>query len=273
MHNFSLSYTRRVSNPNGEDLSPYILYGDNNCSTGNPMLLQTFTNSINAGWTKFFEKFGNVGLTTYFRHSNNEQNSMSDAIYNNSFGRIVPYTYPVNSGKTLSSGLEANITYRLKTFMQIRFYANGYYTHIETKLPKTATRPAQFKQNDYFGYNFRLNFWTKLWKVLEVNASANYHSKTNTIYSTSRPTYSIDCGMRGNFFQRKLSVFFDITDIFNWNKQETDVNSPYLIAYNSSKYTSRTIRAGITVKLGKMELESKAQQGQGEGGGGQQGRK
>ena len=270
MHNFTLSYTRRVSNPEVRNLTSFISYGEDSYITGNPDLLQTFSNSLNAGWTKFFEKFGSVGLTSYFRHSDNEVNQLSDVAYSPIFGRYVSFSYPVNSGTSMSAGGEANITYRLKAFMQIRFYANAYYSYQATHFQATALRPQQDITNEYFAYSFRLNFWAKLWKVLEVNASANYRSPTKSIYTTNKPTYSIDCGLRADFLKRKLSVFLDVTDIFNWNKQEYNINSPYLIVHSTRKYTSRTIRAGITVRLGKMELEAKAQQGQGQGQGGGQ---
>ena len=56
MHNFKLSYTRRVNNPDGNDLCTFIEYGEDNYSTGNPDLRQTFTNSIEAGWTKYINE-------------------------------------------------------------------------------------------------------------------------------------------------------------------------------------------------------------------------
>lgn len=265
MHNFKLSYTRRVNNPDADQLTTYIEYGEDSYSTGNPDLLQTFTNSIEAGWTKYFNNFGNVGINAYFRNSKNEISSQSDVAFSPFFGRMVSFSMPVNAGKSLNTGAELNVMYRLKAFMNIRFYANIYYMKSSFQF-RDEVEPYKV---DNLGYSFRLNFWAKMWDFLEVNASANYRSKSVSLFTTSRPRYSIDAGLRAEFWKRRISVHVDVTDIFNWNKMGTDINNPYYIV-NSTSWSSwmgRSIRAGITFKFGKMELEGAQAQAQGGQGG------
>lgn len=265
MHNFKLSYTRRVSNPSADDLCTRIEYGEDGYSTGNPDLLQTFTNSIEAGWTKYINKFGNVGLNAWFKNSKNESSYQSDVAYNDFFGRYVTFTMPVNAGKSLNTGAELNVMYRLKAFMNIRFYANMYYMKSTFQFRKEETPYTV----DNLGYSFRLNFWAKLWKVLEVNASANYTSKSVNMFTVTRPRYSIDAGLRAEFWKRRISVFVDVHDIFNWNRRGTDVNNPYytLSSTTWSNWMGRSIRGGISFKFGKMELEGAQAQAQGGQGG------
>ena len=259
MHNFKLSYTRRVSNPSASTLSTYVTYSEDSYSTGNPDLLPSYTNSFEFGWTKFFQKFGNVGLTAYFKNSKDQTSTLTDVSFNDYFGRMVSFTMPVNAGKSINTGAEANVTYRLKAFMNIRFYANVYYSRSEFQF-RNETDP-RIVQN--LGYSFRLRFWAKLWKFLEVNASANYRSKNVTLFTTTQPRYNIDLGLRADFLDRKISAFINVSDIFNWNKSRTTNENPYYISSSSSKYVSRFVSAGITFRFGKMELESKATQDSG----------
>lgn len=265
MHNFKLSYTRRVSNPSADDLCTRIEYGEDGYSTGNPDLLQTFTNSIEAGWTKYINKFGNVGLNAWLKNSKNESSYQSDVAYNDFFGRYVTFTMPVNAGKSLNTGAELNVMYRLKAFMNIRFYANMYYMKSTFQFRKEETPYTV----DNLGYSFRLNFWAKLWKVLEVNASANYTSKSVNMFTVTRPRYSIDAGLRAEFWKRRISVFVDVHDIFNWNRRGTDINNPYYTSNSTtwSSWMGRSIRGGISFKFGKMELEGAQAQAQGGQGG------
>jgi hypothetical protein len=74
MHNFSLSYTRRVNYPWASHINTFIVYDEDSYSTGNKNLKSTYTNSVEAGWTKYFTKFGSVDLKTYFRNNKNERN-------------------------------------------------------------------------------------------------------------------------------------------------------------------------------------------------------
>lgn len=259
MHNFKLSYTRRVQNPYAEQLTTFISYDEESYSIGNPGLKQTFTHSVEAGWTKFFEKFGSVGISAYYKHSNNEISSLSDVAYSDVFGRIVSFSQPVNAGKSMNTGAELNVTYRLKAFMNIRFYGNVYYAKSEFNF-RNGTEPTKI---DNLGYSFRLNFWAKLWKVLEVHASAYYSSKSVSLFAVTKPRYGINCGLRADFLNRKISVHLNVNDIFNWNASKSENTNPYYQYTSSSKSISRTISAGITFRFGKMELEGKASQGGG----------
>lgn len=263
MHNFRLSYTRRVSYPDGEELSAYINYGDDGYSTGNSDLLPEYTNSVEAGWSKYINKFGNIGISAYFRNTKNKVRSMSDVIFDPYFGRIVTYSRPVNAGKTLNTGMDLNVTYRLKAFMSLRFYANVYYQKQEFMF----RNEDDMRKVDNVSYSFRLNFWAKLWKVLEVNVSGNYRSKSIDMFFITKPRYSIDCGLRAEFWQHHISVYLDVSDIFNWNKQRSQSVNPYYTSssVSTNSWSSRSIRAGVTFRFGKMELESRARQAGSEG--------
>ena len=257
MHNFKLSYTRRINYPKNSQLSSLIKYSEDSFATGNGDLKPTYTNSIEGGWTKYFSKFGSVGLSAYFYNNKDEINNLTDVIYSDFYGHFVSFTMPINSGKSYQYGANANVMYRLKSFMNIRLNANVYQYHSETI----------FRENDEpvitncFTYSFRLNFWAKVWKFLEINVSGNYRSKTKTIYYESAPEYSINCGLRSDFWNRKFSVFINVQDIFNWRRDRNSSTNPYYIAYSSRKFNSRFISAGITFRFGKIELEKRARTG------------
>ncbi|MBQ9436077.1 MAG: outer membrane beta-barrel protein [Bacteroidales bacterium] len=261
MHNFKLSYTRRVNNPSAQSLTTFITYSEQSFSTGNPDLRSAYTNAVEAGWTKFIRKFGNVGINAYFRNTKDEFSSFSDVVYSPFFGTIVSFTKPVNAGKSLNTGAEFNMMYQLKAFMNIRFYANVFYARSQFQFRDE--EDPRLVQN--VSYSFRLNFWTKVWKVLEINASANYRSKTKSLFTVNKPRYSIDLGLKANFWKNRISVYVDVHDIFNWNKMSYETNNPYYIVTSTSRssWSSRSVRAGITFRFGKMELESRANQGSG----------
>ncbi len=259
MYNFKLSYTRRVSNPSGSELTTWINYDDDSYYVGNPNLRSSFSNSLEAGWTKFINKFGNIALNAYFRNTKDQSSDLEDVIFSPVLGRYVTFSQPINAGKTLNTGLDLNVTYQLKAFMSIRFYTNMYYQKQQFQFRDDEA--ARVAEN--FVYSFRLNFWAKLWKVLEVNLSGSYRSKSKSLFSVTKPRYSIDCGLRADFWKRRISVHLNVSDIFNWNKTSVMTNSPYYVHEGTSRnsWGSRAIRAGITFRFGKMELESKASQG------------
>ncbi|MDY0015390.1 MAG: outer membrane beta-barrel protein [Bacteroidales bacterium] len=264
MHNFRLSYTRRIAYPNASQLSTFFNYDEESYSFGNPLLEPTYTHSVDGGWSKYFNKIGDVGVSGYYKYSKNEINSLSDVIYSDFYGRMVSFSMPVNAGSGYRAGGEFRFNYRLKSFMSLRFYANVYQSHAKTifDYEPTSLRNDTLIVTESFTYSFRLNYWAKVFKIIEINASANYRSPTKSLFVENKATYSIDCGLRADFFKRKLSVFVNVRDIFNWNKYEYNRESPYFKAFSTTKYDSRFISAGFTLRFGKIEMESRAREGQ-----------
>ena len=269
MHNFKLSYTRRIAAPEAEQLSAFPMYHEDNYSSGNPDLERIYTNSIEAGWTKYWTSFGSVGLSAYYRGKSNEVNTItisSDSTMYWLYGRPVSYSYPVNVGKSYSTGLEANVMYRPNGFFNVRFYANLYDSYLETDY-----NGQHYVQPDMWSYSFRLNLWAKLWNKLEVTASGYYSSPTQSLFMERHARYGINAGLRADFFDRKLSVFVNANDIFNWNSWGNTSSSPYVVSTSNSKYNSRSVSVGVTFRFGKMELEQRARQGADDSGSAPQG--
>ena len=265
MHNFKLSYTMRIAAPNAEQLSKFPMYHEDDYSTGNPDLDRVYTHSVEAGWTKYWNNFGSVGLSAYYRGKSNEVNTIQLSQYHWLYDRVVQYSYPVNVGKSYTTGLEYNMMYRPSGFFNLRFYANLYDSYIYTEYNG---QPYEF---DKWSYSFRLNMWAKLWNKLEVTASGYYSSPTQSLFSERKGWYGINAGLRADFFDRKMSVYVNANDIFNWNSWGQSNSSPYVQSTSNYKYNSRSVSVGLTFRFGKMELEQRARQGEGESGGSPQG--
>lgn len=258
MHNFSLSYTRRIAAPGAEQLSRFPMYHEDNYSSGNPELDRIFTNAFEAGWTKYWNNFGSIGLSAYYRGKTNNVDRITVSNYHWLYGRVVPYSYPVNVGKSHNAGFEYNMMYRPNGFFNLRFYANLYDSYIKTEYE------GHEYERDMWSYSFRLNMWAKLWNKLELTASGYYSSPTQSLFSERQGYFGVDAGLRADFFDRKLSVFVNANDIFNTNRFGHSNNSPYVQSNSSYKYNSRSVAVGVTFRFGKMELEQMARQG-GEG--------
>ncbi|MBO7082370.1 MAG: outer membrane beta-barrel protein [Bacteroidales bacterium] len=257
MHNFNLSYTRRISAPGASELSRFPIYHMDSYSTGNPDLDRVFTNSIDAGWTKYWNDFGSIGISAYYRGKTNQVSSiqMSDTTLLWLYGRVVPYSYPVNVGKTQQLGVSYYMMYRPNGFFNLRFSANLYNSDIETVFGGQ-----EYKFNDW-AYAFSLNLWTKLWNRLEVTASSYYSSPTPSLFYEWHSRFGVNAGLKADFFDRKMSVFVNANDIFNSNSWGASNYSPYVQSNTDSKYNSRSIYVGVTFRFGKMELEQMARQG------------
>lgn len=260
MHNFKLNYTRRISNPSASQLSTFYEFGDESFSQGNPELIPVFTNSFELGWTKYWNSFGSIGLSGYYRGKSNEINQITVTQNHFLYGYEVPFAYPVNVGKSSNAGAEFNMMYRPNAMLNLRFYANVYNSTINTDYYDLLNQHHEV-HSSMWSYSFRLNFWTKLWNKLEIHASARYNSPTQGLYSMRKARYGVDCGMRADFFDKKMSVFVNAQDLLNSASWGQTNESPYIHSTSDNKFNMRCISMGLTFRFGKMELESAARQG------------
>ena len=83
--------------------------------------------------------------------------------------------------------------------------------------------------------------------------------------SYRKARYALNFGIRSDLFKRKLSIYVNVQDIFNWGGRfgsGSENTNPYYLSNSTSKMlNSRYISAGITFRFGKMELEKRVQEG------------
>ena len=271
MHNFKLNYTMRMANPDEEQLSKFRRYGDESYSTGNENGLKpSFTHSVEAGWQKFFERFGNVGIEAYGRLSTNEISNLTDRTDLDEYitGKAISYSKPYNMGTSWRYGASLNMTYRPSGFFNVRLYANVYDYGYRMEYDRGGKHLTD--QQHKTSWSARVNAWAKVFNQYQVTLGARYTSPTLSLMSTRKARYGLDFGVRSDFFKRKLSVFINVQDIFNWGGRYgsgSENTNPYYLSDSTNKMTnSRYISAGITLRFGKLELEKNAKEGSSEAG-------
>ena len=245
-HNFSLGYTRKTDYPWMRYFTRRINYEEESFITGNPLLKPTLIDAFELSWAKYWENLGSVHIKGYYNNSIHAINQVSDVAYDAFFGRVVPYSKPVNLNKYYEAGSEFNLTYRPSAFFNVRLEANVFDSYIETLYDKTQDSVIC---SELWAYNLRLSTWAKLWDMLEVHATAYYNSPTQTLFATQQTAYGIDCGLRADFLDKRLSVLLNAYDIFNWNKEDNYTFNPYYISYSSHKANSRYVSLELVYRI------------------------
>ena len=251
--NYSFSYTRRFSAPNDlADICLFRIYDDYSFRTGNPNLKMSYTHNLEAAWSQYVMGFGMISLNGYFRANTDERGTMTAATIDPVIGPyLVNYTFRDNIGSSHTEGIEANITYRPTGFLNVRLnasvfnYGYNYQGYSDSKVSWSA----------------RLNVWAKLWNKLEVFANAHYSSPRLGLYSMSVANKGVDFGVSSDFFDRRLSVYFNVNDIFGMTEFGENTTAPSYQTTGTNKFDSQFVSLGLTWRIGKMELESKARQG------------
>ncbi len=254
-HNFTLSYTRRFTSPGSKLWSTYTWLSEENYELGDPDLRFSHTHNLEGGWT-MYKNWGSVGLTGYLRANTDEIQQLGDVAYHPYYGRIVSFSQWANIGDSRTLGAEANVTWRPKPFMNIRFYANvwDYYYNMEF-------RPGEWDERHLPTFSGRLNVTGKLWKVLQIYANARYSTAALSLMSKSQPSFQLDLGASADLLDGRLSLFLNWQDILATAKSGDVGLNPYYQTNFSYTWGSRAVTFGITWRIGKMELQSLAREG------------
>ena len=255
MHNFKVSYSMKIKRPTAVQLSSFNQYDIEMYVTGNPYLEPIYTQNLEAGWTKYWDEFGSVGLTGYYKGKKNDINTSYESGYHAYFGRTVFFTKPVNVGRSYTAGGEFNMMYRPSGMFNLRFYANVYDSYLESDYGTSG----DLKPSELWSYSLQLSAWAKLWDRLEIHASGNYTSPVQSLFQKVGANYSIDCGMRMDFFKHKLSVFVNGFDLFGLKRYNNTYLNPLMQGTSSMRTNSTYICVGFTLRFGNVELENEAQ--------------
>lgn len=259
MHYFRFSYTLATSMPSAENLSTARRYDEDSYKVGNPLLKAGYTHNIDLSWNRYFSSQGSVGIESYARLSSNDVNYCKEAIseIDPYLGRLISYSMPYNVGSSFKTGVEGNITYRPAAWLNFRLYANLYRSGYEVDHPK-----AGHYSSTMTSYSFRLNCWANIAGRVRLNLSGNYASPTQSLFVERQSGYTIDMGLSADFWEKRLSVVLNVTDLFNWNRSQSWNTNPYLLDYSTSHTDSRFISLSITLRFGKMELQRMAREGE-----------
>ncbi len=259
MHYFRFSYSLATSMPSAENLSTSRRYDEDSYKVGNPNLKAGHTHNIDLSWNRYFASHGSVGIESYARLSTNDIDYCKEAVseIDPYLGRLISYSTPYNVGSSYQAGLEGNVTYRPVAWLNFRLYANLYRSGYEVDHPK-----AGHYNNAMTSYSFRLNCWVNIAGRVRLNLSGNYSSPTQALFVERQSGYTIDMGLSADFWQKRLSVVLNVTDLFNWNRSQSWNTNPYLLGYSTSHTDSRFVSLSVTLRFGKMELQSLAREGE-----------
>jgi outer membrane receptor protein involved in Fe transport len=257
-HELSTSYSRRVQRPGLRQLNPYPDYSDKlNYRIGNPLLFPEFTNSFELGHT--YMKRGFMFATTLFYRQT------VDVIYrfrsiDTTTGISVVNFY--NLGSSQSAGAEWIYNHLLTKWLRINSNFSAYYFIL------SGSDALGTDQNENLAYSARFTINITSPGKLEWQVTGNYRSRNVTPQGVMRAMYNIDIGVKRDFLNKKLSVSFRVSDIFNTQQFAIDMNTPQFASVLRHKWETRVANLTLQYNINNGTERKDKKRGEMEGGGG-----
>jgi outer membrane receptor protein involved in Fe transport len=234
----TLSYGRRITRPNYQDLNPFTYFLDSlSYRQGNPYLLPQFTNNIELSHT-----FKGKIITTL--NYNNTTDVISQILKQNSQTKII-YLTSDNVAKFINMGISITAPVTITKWWNTNFFTNIYNNHYKGIYN---AEPLDISYTSFM-VNITNTFTIKQGFSLEL--SGFYRGKGVDQLTINQPIYQMSIGGQKNILKNKATVRLNIRDPFAWQEYRglTEYGNIYAKIHN--KFDARQVTATFTYRFGK----------------------
>ena len=237
-----LNYSKRVHRPHDDDLNPFPEYQDpRNVRSGNPNLLPEYIHSLELGCQINYDNITFVpGI--YYRYTTNRFTQVTQQLNDS-----VILTTEKNLNFDQAGGLEFVASGSIANFLSTQLSLNGFYNQIDASNLGYNVRSSAYSWTGTLSFNFNVTKTT----MFQVNSI--YRSLRLTPQGEIGPSYAVNCGLRQDLFNERVSLIFTVSDIFKTLKQNTTLNTPDLNDYSTRQRDGQIVYFGVTYHFGKSQ--------------------
>ncbi len=249
--NFQLGYNRRIRRPRSRFLNPFPSRSSpTNLFQGNPNLTPSFSNQVDLGYLKRFDKL-TINSSVYFQRATDvitfiTEDSGETTFFDGEEVRIIRRT-PVNLARNDRYGFEFNTNYRPTRKWNINGNINIF---------NLITR------GDFNGQNFdaenlswfiRLNNKVTLPGNVDWQSRLFYRGPTENAQTTTEGIFSLSLAFSKDLFKEKASLAFNVSDVFNSRKRRSETITPSFINNSEFQWRERSFNLTFTYRFNQKK--------------------
>jgi outer membrane receptor protein involved in Fe transport len=235
---FQLSYSRRVRRPVYNDLSPYVTLSDSrNFFSGNPDLNPEYTDALELGHIKYFEK-GTLFSTVYYRSTMDKIDRIRSV---DEDGNSV--TRPYNLNGENSFGVEFTGDYRPTTWWKLDLGVNFFHANIDG-----TNIQADYEAKTY-SWLFRQTSRFTLKNGMDIQFRANYEAKQKTAQGIRKGIFFMDLSVAKRIMNQRGNLVLNVTDILNSRRNRYIIEGENFFTEGDSQFNRRQINLTLNYRI------------------------
>ncbi len=239
-----LNYTRRINRPSFWNLFPYLNINDpQNITTGNPDLRPEFINASELTYSRMFKQGHTIIASAYVQYTTNliqRVRSMPDS-------QGVTITKPYNLGSGLTYGAEVTAKFQLNKWWDATLNANLYRNEIN------GSNIDPYLNNSGYSWFAKAITNVKLPYATSLQFTGEYQAPAIVAQGKTQEVYSIDAGLKKDFYKGLASLTFNVSDIFNTRKNITIFDNAGYYQYNYRKPETRIANLTLSIRFANKE--------------------
>ncbi|WP_158991831.1 outer membrane beta-barrel family protein [Mucilaginibacter sp. L196] len=243
----NLSYSRRIDRPDYSDLNPFVYYLDQyTYSQGNPFLRPQYTNNFELNYT--YNKSYNLSLS--YSHT---MDAIQQIILTKDATKA-SYQTNLNISSQDAYNASISIPVTVTKWWSINFDATAFYLKF-----KSDTLAGGTLNRGKLAYVVKAN-QTFTFAGFKAELFANYQSPLTYGLYDIYARYNVDAGISHSFDNKKLNIKFSVSDIFNTQRNNLDINYQSDNLQIRQKNESRIARLSLTYNFGNSSIKKREHQ-------------
>ena len=266
----SLSYSKRISRPRGRQINPFSSYASNiNIFRGNPNLKPAFTDAIDFGYLKRWEKL-TFNTSMYVNKTTNSFQFIRRESGDFVNGTPVILSTPINLATEYRYGFEFTLNYSPYKWWKLNSNFNFYKVQTQGDFSYTNTQNVTITQNfDNSASSWFTRLTSKITLPYKIDWQTNvtYNSPEVNAQGRTLGMVGANLGFSKDVFKDKATIALNVQDVFNSRKRMYDTNIPNLLnSYTEMQWRMRQITLSFTYRFNKKKEERAKPQRGGENG-------
>ncbi|MCP3931610.1 MAG: outer membrane beta-barrel protein [Bacteroidetes bacterium] len=265
--NLQLSYTRRIKRPHFFQLMPFTDFSDSlNLRRGNPNLVPTFFNSFEFTYLNLMDKGHSLLVSAYYKQAFDLITSYQFTEYNEELEQDMIISSYTNSNTSQAYGLEVTLRNPFLKRFELTSNVNVYNSKVD------ASNVESGLINEQFSWYIKENLTAKLPANFTLQVSGEYRSKaafspssssgrgrghhrgsSSTAQGYTLPSWFVDVALRKDFFNKKLNLTVNVSDIFSTRKYGSYTLSDFFEQESIRYRNPQTVRVSLSYRFGKPD--------------------
>ncbi|NKI32124.1 TonB-dependent receptor domain-containing protein [Croceivirga thetidis] len=248
---WQFGYNRRIRRPRSFFLNPFpSRTSPTNLFQGNPNLTPSFSNQVDLGYLKRWDKL-TVNTSIYFQRATDvitfiTEDTGVDTFFNNELTSIIRRT-PVNLARNDRYGLDANLNYRP---------TRKWNANLNLNLFNLITRGDFNGQNfdaDNLSWFIRLNNKITLPANIDWQTRIFYRGPRENAQTRTQGIFSLDLAFSKDFFKDKASLAFNVSDVFNSRIRRSFTQTPFFDSESEFQWRVRSFNLAFTYRFNQKK--------------------
>lgn len=241
-----LNYSRRVRRPEGDDLNPFAEYADpTNIRVGNPYLLPEIIHSLEAGY--LWRKNGlSILPGIYYRYTYNRFTSITTPLNDS-----VLVTKQQNLANDKAMGADVVVSGNISSKISLSLTPNIFYNQIDAANLGYSNKKSTITWSANFNTGYLIS------NTLSFQLNSVYKSSRLTPQGKLLPSFVMNAALRKDIFAKKGSIYLAGSDLFKSQRQEVDLQGPFLVQHVKTTSNSRIVYLGLSYNFGSVPKKKK----------------